>query len=237
MHGRRRPLARRRPAAPRVRLQPPRPTEARVRLFLPRPVEARVRFFLPRPVGEGRGEGLPGAASPRHAVAPSRPHHASNPAEKRPASPQEFFRKNSYCAREPRFRRPSTQRHRPRPRRPAQTVPREGPSSPLRLFLPRPVGEGRSPPLRLLLPRPVGEGGGEGLPGTAPRLTRVASGRPAAPHPSFRRPQPESSPRPPARLGRTEKGPASPQEFFRKNSYCARTGPAPPRRPHARKPA
>ena len=115
------------------------------------------------------------------------PTHPEHP-EKHPAPPQEFFRKSSYCAREPRFRHPAAQRHRPRPRRPAQAVPHERPSSPLPLRLPRPVGEGRE----------------EGFPGAAPRLTRVDSGH------SNRVPNP------------AKKGPASPQEFFRKNSYCAR---------------
>ena len=43
--------------------------------------------------------------------------------------------------------------------------------------------------------------------------------------PTFRRPQPEPSLRPPTHPGHAEKGPASPQEFFRKNSYCARGAP------------
>ena len=44
---------------------------------------------------KGWGEGLPVEASPRGAITPSRPHPAPNPAKKRPAATEEFFRKNS----------------------------------------------------------------------------------------------------------------------------------------------
>ena len=50
------------------------------------------------------GEGFPIAMPRFRPVASGRPEHAPNPAEKRPASPQEFFRKNSYCARGAPFR-------------------------------------------------------------------------------------------------------------------------------------
>ena len=66
------------------------------------------------------------------------PHHGSTPlpAEERPEKPEEFFGKNSYCARDPQFPRPAGSPHPHHPRRSNST-----PSHPGCLFLPRPVGE------------------------------------------------------------------------------------------------
>ena len=88
------------------------------------------------------------------------PHHGSTslPAEKRPEKPEEFFRKNSYCARDPQFPRPAGSPHPHHPRRSNST-----PSHPGCLFL----------------PRPVGEGWGEGLPGKASPISPVASAHPS----------------------------------------------------------
>ena len=113
------------------------------------PAERQPAYFPPRPVDEGWSlprtrsgdEGLPVTASPRSAVAPSRPHRAPNPAKKHPAQPQEFFGKNSYCARGPRFPRlrqrrrvaRPTQRNYPSPLRiPATPSPNRCPMSDFR---------------------------------------------------------------------------------------------------------
>ncbi len=133
--------------------------------------------------------------------------------------------------------RPSSQARLPLPRSVGEGW-RERPSSPVRLRLPLPVGKRRSLPqtrsggegfpfpVRLRPPLPVGEGWGEGLPGTASRLTRIAPGH------SNRGPNPP------------KKHPAAPQEFLGRNSYCAREArfprpsrPAPaPRSPFERPP-
>ena len=84
------------PRVPGNPVEPPQPT--------PPPCPTPARRLPPRPLGESWGEGLPFEASPCSAVAPSRPHRPPNPARKRPAAAEEFFRKNSYCARGPQSR-------------------------------------------------------------------------------------------------------------------------------------
>ena len=106
----------------------------------PRP-PAPVRLFLPRPLADGRPERLPLTPPRPCTIAPA---HPQNPPKKRPAAPQEFLRRNSYCAREHPFP----------PRRP-------------------PPGDASSPRLRVFLPRPPGEGRGEGLPRNTPGLSTV----------------------------------------------------------------
>ncbi len=148
----------------------------------------RRRVFLPRPPGEGRGEGLPRTMPGLSTIAPA---HPQNPPKKRPESPQEFLRRNSSRARSPRFHPPiGSPAH--GPLHPPAASPRTASPAPVRLFLPRPLGEGR----------------GEGLPRNPPGLSTIAPAHPP---------------------NQPKKRPETPQEFLRRNSSRARDLPFPPR--------
>ena len=190
-----------------------------------------IRLFLPRPVGEGWGEGLPVEAPRVAPVVSAHRERPPNPAKTPPAAPQEFLGRNSSCARDTPKRTPSDTPPL-QPLHPVRPTAAESRPSQVRHFLPRlwerlgacsslsrgairgtrPGGEGLLSPIRLLLPRPVGEGWGEGPPVETPRVTPVVSAHRKRP------PSPANTP------------PAAPQEFLRRNSYCARGAPFPPNR-------
>ena len=88
---------------------PPAHVRAATLAFLPTPTTTPPRRKTPpRPLAlwervgacPGRDGDRVFRSRPTSAVASSRPHRAPNPAKKHPAPPQEFFGKNSYCARE-----------------------------------------------------------------------------------------------------------------------------------------
>ena len=184
----------------------------------------------PRPAS-GRPSG---GTQPRLKSQPAASAMPPNPAKMHPAAPQEFLGRNSYCARGPNLRpsrppppiarthprrRPSRSHSSalaPLPFRPRPAAPQEffGKNSyarkatPVRPLQPPPAAN--RPNARLFLPRPLGEGRGEGLPGNTPRFSTVASAH---------------SPSPP------QMPLTAPQEFFRKNSYCARGPNLRPSRP------
>ena len=116
-----------------VRLRPPLPVETFAKL--PWPSDSGL-LFLPRPLGEGWGEGLPGTAPRLTRIAPGHSNRGPIPPKKHPAAPQEFLGRNSYCAREARFPRPSTPA--PAPRSPFEKPP---PAPPPAGSLPRSVPE------------------------------------------------------------------------------------------------
>ena len=118
------------------------------------PSYPRTRVSTSTPAPAIRGQEVTPPRPTRHSAVFSRNPvfpPAPNPAKKHPAATEEFFRKNSYCARDPQF-------------------------SPLQP--PHPSANSRRPSLpesASWLPRPLGEGWGEGLPvetPTAPRLRR-----------------------------------------------------------------
>ncbi len=195
------------------------------------------RLFLPRPLGEGWGEGLPGN-TPRFSTVASA--HPPSPPKMPLAAPQEFLRRNSYCARGPNVRpsRPPPPPAHPHPC-PLPSRSHFSPLSPLP-FLPH--SSALSP--RPFLPRPAApqEFFGKNSYAHEPATFRVPNRlvrRPGAPHDLAHRSTAHAShaaehrhPAPPPRApGSAQTPPAAPQEFLRRNSYARKATPVRPLQP------